>query len=471
MTEDVNVTADSPAAAPPEPGSVEEVLVQLGDGGFNGIVVIDDDGELNIANYGTADGPRGPSIDENTVFDIGSITKQFTGAAIVRLEMDGLVSVDERVGAYLPELSGPLSDVTLHQLLTHSAGLPDGIGDDYEEIDRAAYLERAMARMGAPGEFRYSNTGYSLLGMVIESVTGNSYERYLREALFEPAGMESTGYVLPDWDLQNVAVGYDGTTRLSAPNEMPWAEDGPWWNLRANGGILSTAADMRRWDRALRDDSILSDAAKDKLFARHISEGDGASSYYGYGWVSFPLGDDDWFLGHNGGNGIFFADMLRFPEDKLMIFVASNTSGADEDVAFRLAGRLTDGATGAVCTPLADPTSFPSIGAFPPTDAGMAAEAMTTILLGGDEAARRAFAERHVSSALAGGLSLDEQIAELALLQEEFMGHRIESIHRQDSTTLHVVMRGPESPGPLVLSITADLDDPIRIACVNIDQS
>ncbi|MEM8747123.1 MAG: serine hydrolase domain-containing protein [Actinomycetota bacterium] len=464
LSENVDVTA--PELPPGSTDPVADLLGRLDDAGFNGIVLIDEAGSVRSEPFGTADGPDGPPIDEDTVFDIGSITKQFTGAAIVRLEMDGVLSVDDAVGDHLDELDGRLAGVTLHELLTHTAGLPDAIGADDEPIDRAAFLERAVSQVGAPGEFRYSNVGYSLLGMVIETVTDGSYEEYLQDVLFEPAGMESTGYVLPDFDERTVAVGYDGDVRLMAPDDVAWADDGPWWNLRANGGILSTAADMRRWNRALDGDEVLSAQAKEKLFARHVEEGEGSGTYYGYGWVSFPRSDGSWFHGHNGGNGIFFADLLRFPDEDAMIFLASNTAGADEDAAFRIGEALLDRGAGAACLPTSDPTSFPVVDDFPPTDAGASAAALVEVLLGGDRDDRRAFAERHVSEQLAQGASIDELVEEIGRLQAEFAGDTVDAIHQEDDHRLHVVLSSPERSA--VVTVSVDQADPVLISCVEI---
>ena len=466
--EAVGLSENVDVEAPPESASVDVVLAQLATAGFNGIVMIDQAGSLRVTPMGTVDGPGSQPVDEDTVFDIGSITKQFTGAAIVRLEMDGLVSVEDRVGDHLEEAHGPLADVTLHQLLTHTAGLPDGIGDDDEPIDRAGFVTRAMARAGEPGDYEYSNVGYSLLGMVIETASGMGYEEYLREVFFDPAGMESTGYVLPAFDRRNVAVGYEGDMALGAPDEQNWADDGPWWNLRANGGVLSTAADMRRWHDALRGDQLLSAEAKEKLFGRHVEEGPGVGTFYGYGWVSFPLEDGRWFHGHNGGNGIFFADVLRFIDDDLFIFLASSHAGADEDAAFRLAEALVDGGAGASCLPPIDVASFAGSGDYPDSAAGDTARAMVDILLGGDDAARRSFAEAHVSEELAGGASIDEQVARLGALQEEFAGATVERVYVEDAQRLHVVM-ATAAAETLVLSVHVDETDPVLITCVQIE--
>ncbi|MEM9514047.1 MAG: serine hydrolase domain-containing protein [Actinomycetota bacterium] len=468
VLEAVGLSENIDREAPPEPAEVDDVLGQMADDGFNGIVLIDEPSGLRVVPMGRVDGPESRPIDENTVFDIGSITKQFTGAAIARLEMDGLLSVDDRIGDHLVDIDGPLADVTLFQLLTHTAGLPGSIGDDYEQIDRAAFIERAMSIVDEPGEYEYSNVGYSLLGMVIETVGGQGYEAYLREVFFDPAGMDSTGYVIPEFDRADVAVGHDGDEALGTPDAQPWADDGPWWNLRANGGILSTAADMRRWNDALNGDEMLSAEAKEQLFGRHVEEGADAGTYYGYGWVSFPLDDGSWFHGHNGGNGIFFADVLRFAEDNRFIFLASNHAGADEDAAFRLGEVLVDGGVGAACLPPLDITAFDSTPDFPTTDAGDTSKAMVDALLEGDDNALRQFAETHVSGQLADGASIDEQVAQLAELQKEFVGYTVEMVHVEDAQRTHVAMASP-SDGRVVLSLYVDATDPALITCVQIE--
>ena len=465
LSENVNVEAPADELSGDDP--VDSIAAQLESTGFNGVLLVEQQGELRTLGFGTIDGDASPSVDHDTVFDIGSITKQFTGAAIVRLEMDGALSVNDPVGRHLPEVDGPLADVTLHQLLTHTGGLPDGIGDDEEQIGRADFIARAVQHVGSPGEHRYSNVGYSLLGMVVETASGRSYEQYLRDAFFDPLGMTATGYVLPDWNRHQVAVGYAGTQRVAAPHELNWGDDGPGWNLRANGGLLSSSTDMRRWVQGLTGDAVLSADAKEKLFGRHELESDGGDTYYGYGWVSFPYGDDQWFRGHNGGNGIFFADLLWFPDDDAMIFVATNTSGADEDVAFRLAGLLLDTDVGADCRPFVDLASLPSTATFPATPAGATGAAMVEVLLTDDEAARRAFVDRHVSESLAQDLSPDEQVAALAQLHTEFVGYTVHMIHEQDSSIFHVVLR--QDLAEVVLTVETDPDAPDHVTCVHVE--
>jgi len=152
-----------------------------------------------------------------------------------------------------------------------------------------------------PGSsYNYSNVGYTLLAFVVETASGLGYEQYLYNNLFLPADMYATGYVIPNWNDYTVAVGYraSGST-FGKPNEQTWFEDGPGWHLRGNGGILSTPDDMMRWHEALLD--------------------------YGYGWELFPTVFDTQVLFHTGGNGTFFSLFIRFLEQDVTLYWASNT--------------------------------------------------------------------------------------------------------------------------------------------------
>lgn len=337
---------DAASASQQERGALEQeafvsALAGLRAGDFSGVVLVASGDDVVVEAMGMSDRGAGRRNRTDTVFDIQSITKQFTAAAILRLEMDGLLSVDDAVGKYIEGLPEDKAAITLHQLLTHTAGLPEDLGGDYEPVGRREYLDRVGEAdlVSEPGvEYAYSNVGYSVLAAVIERVSGQPYESYLHEALFEPAGLTSTGYVLPDFDDRAVAIGYDGRHRVGRPNHQRWAEDGPYWNLRGNGGILTTAHDMYLWHQALLDDHILDDAAKARLYGRHTPEGDGSDSFYGYGWILTPTTPDGWLISHDGGNDVFFADFLRFLDHDLTIFVATNNaSHVNEDIAYELA--------------------------------------------------------------------------------------------------------------------------------------
>jgi CubicO group peptidase (beta-lactamase class C family) len=282
---------------------------------------------------GMANREDGIRAGRDTVYDIGSITKQFTAAAILKLEMAGELSTTDPLARFAPNDN---RDITLHQLLTHTAGLVDALGDDYDVLSRDDMLAAALRAtpQSAPGTaYSYSNVGYSILAAVVEKVSGVGYEEFLSTQLFAPAGMTRTGYVLPQWAPADVAVEYDGTGKaLGRPNERPWAEDGPYWNLRGNGGILSTAPDMFRWHLALNGHDVLSEKAKRKLFTPYVREGDD-DSFYGYGWVILDE-DGRKVAWHNGGNGYSYAEIALLPDEGLMLFWA--TAAARKDGGWNL---------------------------------------------------------------------------------------------------------------------------------------
>ena len=298
--------------------------------GFSGVLLVARDGQIVICKgYGLADLKNKTPFTSDTVFDIGSITKQFTAAAIMRLEMDGTLSTDDPITKYLDNVPPDKRGITLHHLLTHTSGLWGQLGGDYEVAPRDQVVARmlAMKLSAPPGKsYRYSNGGYSLLGAVVEIASGQPYETYLREKLLLPAGMQHTGYKLPNWSDMTVAhgvlpMGIDWGT----PFEKRWADEGPYWNLRANGGILSTVGDMYRWHQALLDDKILSAEAKRRMFTRHIGEDAVGSSHYGYGWSIATTQRGTTLITHNGGNGVFFADFRRYiDDDDTVIIIASN---------------------------------------------------------------------------------------------------------------------------------------------------
>jgi CubicO group peptidase (beta-lactamase class C family) len=303
--------------------------------GYSGTVIVAKGGEIILQKgYGYADREKGRPVTPDTVFTIGSISKQFTGAAIVKLEMQGKLRVTDTIGQYLENVPGDKQAITLHQLLTHTSGLPNAIGSDFDtSATRDAFLRLAMGAKleSKPGtKHNYSNVGYSLLGMVIERASGMGYEAYLREHLFKPSGMLHTGYQLPEFDEASLAIGYKDDKVWGTVLGHPMLEDGPTWHLRANGGIHSTTGDMYKWHQALLGTKVLSDEAKTKYFAPHADEGYG-DSFYGYGWVTMTTQRGTKLLAHNGGNMIFSADFRRYIDDDVVIFHATNNSKFSPD--------------------------------------------------------------------------------------------------------------------------------------------
>jgi len=299
--------------------------------GFAGSIMVIAGGDVIVAE-GYGDARRDPSVPwtAGTVSTIGSITKQFTAAAIMRLQEEGKLSVDDKLGQHFDGVPPDKAGITVHQLLSHSSGISDPQGiDDFDENTRDEYVRMVLdAPLGAePGtHYEYANANFSLLGAIIEQETGLSYEEAMRDLIFAPAGLKLTGYTLPDYSGETIADGYIGDERWGTVLERPMADDGPYWALRANGGIYSTAEEMVQWGQALLNDEVLSRESRDAMWSKHIDEsnrGEG-ESFYGYGWVVMEPAPGVEVITHNGGNGILFADMTIIPSAGVIAFVQTN---------------------------------------------------------------------------------------------------------------------------------------------------
>jgi CubicO group peptidase (beta-lactamase class C family) len=256
--------------------------------GFSGAVLIEFRGKVVISEgYGYSDVRNKKKNSTRTVFDIGSITKQFTAAAIMKLEMEGKLSTEDKLSKYFGDVPTDKSEITIHQILRHSSGLTGTVGRDYEKITEAAFIDTVMRsplRFRPGTDFSYSNIGYSLLGIIIEKVSGMPYEKLLYQKLWHPTGMEQTGYTRPQFRDDLLATGYDNEDNVwGKPTEKQWDADGPFWHLKGNGGFLSTAEDMFRWHQALLTDQVLSKGAKAKMYHPKLRKGEDSANYYAYG--------------------------------------------------------------------------------------------------------------------------------------------------------------------------------------------
>ncbi len=370
---------------------LDAYMAERASAGFSGVVLVARGGTVLLQRgYGFLDAGKTRPVAADSVFTTGSITKQFTAAAILKLEMQGRLKTDDVMARYLPGVPDDKRAITIHQLLTHTAGLPPVSGDDREPIGREAFEKLVLSRPLAhpPGTYEYSNIGYSLLASIVERVSGRAYEAFLVDELFAPARMSETGYSRPQWAATRLAhaVNDDGTDRGTF-GEVTMPNGTPGWHLLGNGGLLSTVGDMYRWHLALKGDAILSPAAKDKLFHAWVDEGGG--SFYGYGWSveETPFGK---LVTHNGGNPYFFSDFLRYLDRDVVVYFSTNS----RDAAMRriarplaqiaLAGRVLDrpAPTFTAVTAASSPAPVGTLAAKWKLPGGPAAEAAARLLNG-----------------------------------------------------------------------------------------
>ncbi|MHB1069252.1 MAG: serine hydrolase domain-containing protein, partial [Gemmatimonadaceae bacterium] len=327
---------------------VDEYMMRLENLGYTGGVLVIRGGRAVLKrSYGLANRAAGIVADTATVYNLGSISKQFTAAAILRLEEQGKLRTTDSIARFFPEAPADKRSIMLHQLLTHTAGFnSDYSPTDYEATTRDEYVRRMFAAplRNAPGTAHfYSNAGYSLLAAIVELATGAEYERALRDLVLQPAGMNESGYKGPGWAPGRIAHGYQNGRDWGTIVDRIAPPDAPYWALRGNGGLHTTLGDMARWDAALNDARVLSDSSRRKFMTGYVNEGPDGQSQYAYGWAVMQTSRGTRLVTHNGGNGVYVAEFLRFVDDSVTIFVTSAVAELTATQAVRVISRIVFG--------------------------------------------------------------------------------------------------------------------------------
>ena len=300
------------------------------------VAVLRGDSVLLARGYGFANLEYRVSATDSTVYAVGSLTKQFTAAAIVLLSEQGRVRLDDPVTRYLSEGSAVWSSVTIRHLLTHTSGIPQDTTLDW----RRDYSESEMIRSAAqplqfePGELEsYSSTGYDLLGAIIHRVTGVSWGDFLRDGIFRPLGMR-TARVNSDADIvPNRAAGYYFTNGTLQNAE--WVS--PSINAIAGGGLSFTVRDVAQWAIGLNHAKVLGRAALD-LSWTPVRLNDAGAYPYGLGWNLFEQRGYR-RIGHSGAWRGNHATVQRYPDFDLTVIVLLNLAQANsEGIAVGIAG-------------------------------------------------------------------------------------------------------------------------------------
>lgn len=307
---------------------VDDYLSRLVPYGFSGAVLIAKDGQVVMKRaYGMANRETSLPYDVDMVSCIGSVTKQFTGAGVMKLEMMGKLNTADLMSQYLPGVPSDKAGITIHQLLTHTSGISGDLGGmDEEPITRDALVNKVLAAplASAPGQrFEYSNENFSLAAAIIERVSGQSYETFLRDQLFLPLGMKDTGYLAPNWPIDRLPVGYRPDGRpWGRTYKNGWLPDGPGWYLRGNGGIHSSLDDLYRWHLALEKPGVFSADILKKYLTGYAPTPIGEK--YAYGWGVQTTRRGTTVIAHNGGNGFLFTDFRRYVDEHVVIIAMTN---------------------------------------------------------------------------------------------------------------------------------------------------
>ena len=319
------------------------IRAQEEQGTFRGSVLVGIDGRIVFEKgYGYADEEWGAKNTPTTKFRIASLTKQFTGASILLLQERQLLQVQDPISKYVSGLPPSWQSITLHQLLTHTSGIPN-----YAEMQRVdSILNRTGATMRElvevaatkPLEFQpgtqlhYTNTGYALLGLVIEKVSGLSYAEFLQKNIFDPLGMKDSGYDVQSTILPQRASGY-----MRKGNHIENADFIDMSIPNASGSVYSTTEDMYRWNEAIA--KLLSAASMEAMF-KIYSETLFQGQHYGYGVVLAERFGKNLYY-HGGGVKGFETVLQRYPKEHVSIIVLENLDPTTPwDIGDRIASYL-----------------------------------------------------------------------------------------------------------------------------------
>lgn len=302
------------------------------------VIIAKGDSVIYERYFGVADMVTGECVSDSTLFNIASVSKQFTVVGLMRLGVDMNTPASE----YFDFPQPFWKDITLADLAGHTSGIPDSRDRSSREkclyatdATSEAYFPYVDSLKFAPGSaYDYLNPSFILLARVIERRTGEEFTSYMREHVFKPLGMEHTVYFSPDSMPRHTAHGY-------APTERGWEEydygEETFFATRPDGGIYSTARDMLRWEDGLERGIVLDTALRDRAYAPRISVSDSEwcdyqrrpHTWYGQGWFVDTTPGRSAKVYHTGDNGGFQAYVAKYPAERLKIIVLENRHDRD----------------------------------------------------------------------------------------------------------------------------------------------
>jgi hypothetical protein len=415
--------------------------------GFSGVALVARDGNVVFERgYGMADRARRIPFGPNTVVQIGSNTKDFTAVAILQIVQSGNLKLTDSLTRFFKNAPADKRGITIGQLLEHRSGLPGSIGPDFEPLSRDQLIARAMSTplRFQPGTSQaYSNTGYSLLAAVIEIVSGLTYDQWVHDYILAPNGLKRTGFLLPRFAARDLAHGYrdgaDQGTMLSRPH----ASDGPYWNLRGNGGMLSTVGDMLKFYRVLYGtDQLLKPAIRDIRFRPDqpaILAGSDLVNYFIY---------------------------RREPAEKLEMIIASTSTDVK---APRLEGQL------ASVFGLPSPGGPDENAAYanapvitlPTSSAGRTVSEYLESFNSGDQATMRRFFTERFLPGVPGTPSIDERLARYRAMSSD-LGELTPIGFEEPESGVAVLRARSEKEGVVVIRFMLETLEPYRVKSVQV---
>lgn len=305
------------------------------------LAVVRDGQIIKAKGYGWANVELDVPVKPETIFQTGSVGKQFTAAAVMMLVEEGKVGLDDPISKYFVDAPLTWKDVTVRNLLTHTSGIPDytekliDLRKDYTEAQLVKIFERLPLNFPPGQKWSYSNTGYVLLGILIHKVTGQFYGDFLHARIFAPLGMTSTRIISEADIIPNRASGYRLLKGVLKNQE--WVS--PTLNTTADGALYTNVLDMASWDGALRAGKLLKPSSFEQMYTP-VTLTDGKTYPYGFGWDIAEAGGHR-LLEHGGAWQGFTTFIARYDEDALTVIALTNLDSEHSNparIAHHIAG-------------------------------------------------------------------------------------------------------------------------------------
>lgn len=428
-----------PAIAGPQDNLTKKLgdyILTAVEAGFSGAVMVVKGGEVVLHDgYGLADREKNIPVSNDTVFDIGSITKRFTRAAILILEEHGKLKRSDPLSTFFDDIPEDKAGITIEQVLEHTAGFHEyhDTKGDFEEMDREQALKTILnqkLRFKPGDQEAYSNSGYGLLAVIIEIVSEQSYQSFLKEYLFKPAGMDRTGFYRdPLWEEDKVAIGYEG--RIIGEINSPYYWPHMTWALVGGGGMVSSVGELYKWIQAQYD----------------------------------PQGSP---MAYAGGNDFGFSSVIfEYPNEKNYIFVATN---AHDNVSAPTLGRqlslILKGEEPQEIKPeeMEERSSGAESWGLPNSPTGLRASAILEAINRQDLDYVKLFINENLTPAFISQFSIEEHLAVFKGIHDEMGEIELQGAKKTSEFEAEILIQSKKSGRQLRISFELEATEPNLIA-------
>jgi len=311
------------------------------------VLILKGDSIVFEKGYGIADMEKMTPIDGNTFFNIASVSKQFSGVAVMMLAEEGKLSLDDSVKKWFPEFKADFfNKITIRHLLSHTSGIPDSRdrkNRDFvltsTDIESYSYMKDLDSLNFEPGtSYEYMNPTFQLMYTIIEKASGMPFDTFMRRMIFTPCGMDEATYFEAGKYIPRMAHGYLYDSISNGYKEFDYGEES-FFATKADGGLYTSVREFAKWEKALRENRLISKEMKELAHSPKIAINDMPYTSYGYGWFieekpNFPVK-----VFHTGDNGGFHIYAGRYPENGILYLFFSNRNDRDRELT---ASRLDD---------------------------------------------------------------------------------------------------------------------------------